>query len=72
MCFCSDPSQPPVLTFFCFLTVSGEVPQEPVISTKTGHLYEKHIIEKHLRAEAKCPVTGVEMTEDDLMTMQSK
>lgn len=50
--------------------VSGDVPQEPVISTKTGHLYEKRIIDKHLKAVAKCPVTGVDMTEEDLMLVQ--
>ena len=41
-----------------------------MISTKTGHLYEKRIIDKHLKAVSKCPVTGVDMTDDDLMSVQ--
>ena len=29
-------------------TVSGEVPEEPVVSTKSGLLYEKRLIERHI------------------------
>jgi len=28
--------------------VSGAAPEEPVVSNKTGHVYEKRLIEKHL------------------------
>ena len=53
-------------------TVSGEVPVEPVISVKTGHLFEKRLIEKYLKAGNKCPISGVELAETDLLHVQGK
>ncbi|XP_018449448.1 LOW QUALITY PROTEIN: pre-mRNA-processing factor 19 homolog 1-like [Raphanus sativus] len=38
--------------------ISGEVPVEPVLSKKTGLLYEKRLIETHISDYGKCPVTG--------------
>lgn len=29
--------------------VSGTAPEEPVVSTKTGHVYEKRLVEKHIK-----------------------
>lgn len=54
-----------------FCAISGEVPQEPVVSRKTGHLYEKRIVEKVIAAEGKCPITGTDMTNDDLIAVQA-
>jgi pre-mRNA-processing factor 19 len=53
-----------------FCAISGEVPQDPVISIKTGHLYEKRLIEKYLKADSKCPITGVELSDQDLLSVQ--
>lgn len=52
-----------------FCSISGEVPTEPVVSKVTGHLFEKKLIEKYLASEDKCPVTGEELTTDDLMPL---
>ena len=49
--------------FFTFILVSGEVPQDPVISLKTGHLFERRLIEKYLAVSGKCPVSGVDLGE---------
>jgi len=54
-----------------FCAISGEVPQEPVVSKKTGHLYEKRIIEKYINAEGKCPISGSDMTMEDLLNVQA-
>ena len=54
------------------LSVSGEVPQEPVISVKTGHLFERRLIEKYLKVGNKCPVSGVELAETDLLSVQGE
>ena len=51
-------------------TVSGEVPVDPVVSRKSGHLYERKLIEKYLQNEGKCPITGETMVEADLQTLQ--
>ena len=48
------------------------MPQEPVISVKTGHLFEKRLIEKYLKAGNKCPISGVELLETDLLSVQGK
>ena len=42
-----------------FCSISGEVPTQPVVSTKSGHVFEKRLIEKYLADEGKCPVTAV-------------
>lgn len=31
-----------------FCALSGEVPQEPVVSTKSGHVFEKRLIVQHV------------------------
>lgn len=30
------------------LAVSGEVPEQPVVSTKSGHVFEKRLIERYV------------------------
>ncbi|CAG8808570.1 13592_t:CDS:1, partial [Racocetra fulgida] len=47
--------------------VSGEPPQEPVISKKSGHVYEKRLIVKYIADYGKDPINGEEITEEDLL-----
>ncbi|OUM67576.1 hypothetical protein PIROE2DRAFT_58708 [Piromyces sp. E2] len=54
-----------------FCSITKEPVQDPVISKKTGHLYEKRIIQKYLEENHKCPITGEEMTEDDLIELKT-
>ena len=51
--------------------VTNAVPTDPVVSSKTGHLYERSVIEKHIAAEGTCPITGDEMTTADLLPVKS-
>lgn len=37
--------------------ISGQVPDEPVVSVKSGYVYEKRLIFKHLQATGKDPKT---------------
>ena len=53
-----------------FDVVSGEVPTQGVISKKTGLLFEKRLIEKHLEYSKTCPVTNQEMQLDDLIEIK--
>ncbi|MBA0675783.1 hypothetical protein Goari_017308, partial [Gossypium aridum] len=53
------------------LTVSGEVPEEPVVSKKSGLLYEKRLIERHIADYGKCPVTGDPLTMDDIVLVKT-
>lgn len=51
--------------------ISGHSPEEPVFSPKTGYVYEKRLITKHLQSVGKCPVTKEEITQDDLVDMKA-
>ena len=42
----------------------------PVVSVKTGHVFEHSTIVKHLQMTGRCPVTNAEMTENDLLPLQ--
>jgi len=51
------------------MKVSGEVPLEPVVSRKTGHLFERRLVEKYLQEEGKCPITGEVLEVSDLLPL---
>ncbi|KAA3467918.1 pre-mRNA-processing factor 19-like protein 1-like isoform X1 [Gossypium australe] len=52
-------------------SISGEVPEEPVVSKKSGLLYEKRLIERHIADYGKCPVTGDPLTMDDIVPVKT-
>eukprot|EP00735_Rhodelphis_limneticus_P001471 TRINITY_DN12095_c0_g1::TRINITY_DN12095_c0_g1_i1::g.9675::m.9675 TRINITY_DN12095_c0_g1::TRINITY_DN12095_c0_g1_i1::g.9675 ORF type:complete len:520 (+),score=156.66,sp/Q9AV81/PRP19_ORYSJ/46.24/9e-150,WD40/PF00400.27/1.3e+04,WD40/PF00400.27/2.5e+02,WD40/PF00400.27/0.00052,WD40/PF00400.27/1.3,WD40/PF00400.27/1.1e-05,WD40/PF00400.27/8.2e-08,WD40/PF00400.27/81,WD40/PF00400.27/8.5e-09,Prp19/PF08606.6/3.5e-33,zf-Nse/PF11789.3/5.1e-08,eIF2A/PF08662.6/5e+02,eIF2A/PF08662.6/0.12,eIF2A/PF08662.6/23,Cep57_C len=54
-----------------YCSISGQTPEEPVISRKTGHLFEKRLIEKYIDATGKCPVSGEELSKDDLLPVKT-
>lgn len=60
--------------FLCILTrrlVSGEAPQEPVVSKLSGTVFEKRLIEKYIEENGKDPISGEELTLDDLLPIKS-
>jgi pre-mRNA-processing factor 19 len=52
-----------------FCSISEETPQEPVVSRKSGHIFEKRLIEKHIRSTGACPVTREPLALEDLMPL---
>lgn len=52
--------------------VSGEAPQQPVVSVKSGNVFEKRLIEKYIADHGKDPVTGEELTADDLIEVKTR
>lgn len=56
--------------FHLQILVSGEVPQEPVVSKTSGLLFEKRLIEKSIKDQGKCPVTGEALSVEDLLQVQ--
>ncbi|KAM7466398.1 hypothetical protein LguiB_013960 [Lonicera macranthoides] len=56
-------------------SISGEVPEEPVVSKKSGLLYEKRLIERHISEPkqdfGKCPITGEPLTMDDIVPIKT-
>jgi pre-mRNA-processing factor 19 len=43
---------------------------EPVVSKKSGHIFEKRTIRKYLLESANCPITGEELTANDLVDLK--
>lgn len=55
-----------------YCAISGEVPLEPVVSAKSGHVFEKRLILKALEASSnQCPATGGELKPSDLISVQA-
>ena len=54
-----------------FCSISGAVPEQPVVSTKSGHLFEKKLVEKYVKETGKCPVTSESLSLEDLMPLKA-
>lgn len=52
-------------------SLSGEVPNEPVVSKKSGYIFEKRLILKALAETPECPVTQQPLTPEDLVPLQT-
>ena len=50
--------------------MSGETPEHPVVSKKSGHVFEKRLIEKYIADHGKCPLTGDSLSSEDLLDVQ--
>jgi len=55
--------------FFC--SISGEPPQDPVVSQKSGHVYERRLILKYINENGTDPVTGDKLEESDLISIKA-
>ncbi|KIK26558.1 hypothetical protein PISMIDRAFT_94703 [Pisolithus microcarpus 441] len=55
--------------YFC--GISGEPPQDPVISAKSGHVYERRLILKYITDNGTEPLTGDKLEESDLLTIKA-
>ena len=56
---------------FNICSLSGSIVDVPVISKKSGHIFEKRLIQKHIDATGQCPITGTELTKDDLIDIKT-
>ncbi|KAI9484030.1 MAG: WD40-repeat-containing domain protein [Benjaminiella poitrasii] len=54
-----------------FCAISGEAPEQPVVSLKSGHVFEKRLIEKYITENGKDPINNEEITVDDLLEIKS-
>ncbi|KAL4502354.1 hypothetical protein ABPG72_011941 [Tetrahymena utriculariae] len=53
-----------------YCAITGEQLHEPVVSKKSGHVFEKRVIEKHIQSTGQCPITGQALSNDDLIPVQ--
>lgn len=51
--------------------ISGEAPEVPVVSKKTGTVYEKRLIEKYIEEHGKEPGTDAELDVEDLLPLKA-
>ncbi|KAK5167576.1 uncharacterized protein LTR77_007275 [Saxophila tyrrhenica] len=51
--------------------ISGEAPQQPVTSRKSGNIFERRLIEAYISENGTDPVTGETLTLDDLLDLRS-
>jgi hypothetical protein len=51
--------------------VSGEAPKQPVVSLKSGNVFEKNLIEKYIADNGRDPINNEEMTVDDLIDIKT-
>ncbi|KAM0801349.1 cell cycle control protein [Usnea florida] len=51
--------------------ISGEAPQVPVASTKSGNIFEKRLVEAYISEHGKDPVTDEDLTPHDLVELKS-
>lgn len=51
--------------------ISGEAPEEPVVSKKSGAVFEKRLIEKYIEENGKDPVSGEELDVEELLPIKS-
>ncbi|KAL8811271.1 MAG: hypothetical protein Q9200_001931 [Gallowayella weberi] len=51
--------------------ISGEAPQVPVASRKSGTVFEKRLIEAYITENGRDPVTGEELSSDDLVELKT-
>ncbi|CDO75875.1 hypothetical protein BN946_scf184672.g8 [Trametes cinnabarina] len=57
------------MSFFC--SISGEPPQDPVVSSKSGHVYERRLILKYITENGTDPITGDKLEESDLISVKA-
>ncbi|KAJ3182776.1 hypothetical protein HDU87_008115 [Geranomyces variabilis] len=53
-----------------FCALSGESPEEPVVSKVSGSVFEKRLILKFITDNGRDPVSGEELTVDDLLPLK--
>ncbi|KAF8977323.1 hypothetical protein BGZ46_007477 [Entomortierella lignicola] len=54
-----------------FCAISGEAPEQPVVSKKSGQVYERRLIVKYIEDNGKDPVSGEELSVEDLLDIKT-
>lgn len=52
-------------------TVSNEVPEHPVLSPVSGSIFERRLIEKYVSENGVDPISGKELTIEQLIDVKS-
>lgn len=60
------------IILFSVFTVSNEVPEHPVVSPVSGHVFERRLIEKYVNENGTDPLTGGKLQVDMLIDIKSE
>ncbi|KAG0023919.1 Pre-mRNA-processing factor 19 [Entomortierella chlamydospora] len=66
-----SPHPPSALSRNMFCAISGEAPEQPVVSKKSGQVYERRLIVKYIEDNGKDPVSGEELSVEDLLDIKT-
>lgn len=51
--------------------ISQGVPLHPVVSIKSGHVFERALVERYIAEHGRCPITGAPLRPEDLVDLHS-
>lgn len=57
---------------YFYVSVSNEVPEHPVVSPASGCIFERRLIEKYITENGVDPISGKELTLEQLIEIKSK
>jgi pre-mRNA-processing factor 19 len=60
-----------IIYFYFSHVVSNEVPDVPVISPASGGIFERRLIEKYIQENGVDPLSGKEISIDELIEIKS-
>lgn len=55
---------------FISILVSNEVPEHPVLSPISGHIFERRLIEKYVKENGTDPITGDKLAMEMLIDVK--
>lgn len=53
-------------------SLSGTVAREPVVSKTSGLIFEKSLVEQYIKENHRCPISGDDLSLEDLVVIKSK
>lgn len=60
------------MSHYLVCSISGKPTSEPVVSTKTGRVYERSTLAKHIDMYGTSPLTNEPMTHEDYMAVNGE
>jgi len=59
------------MSHYLICSITGKATSEPVISKKNGNIFDKGALEKHIDMYGTCPISNLQMTHDDYLSIKA-